>query len=334
MDDLIKRIRTITEKAASREEILLFLNVYVKNTHLSLLNLLLVYEQNPEAKTVCGKAAWERMGRTLKNDAVPIEVMFPEIKPNQEEKYIPVKVYDYGCTKGVEIKNTHKKPVYADRITQLTGATWEFVSEEALKDCLDKGYYDEEKNVFYLSELCAGIQQEQTILGIYIDYVMLKCMNTNKLVKLAVAYAVYERFGLKHTIVKALFGKLGRMSPKEKWDFLKEVRCISKRVIDDFEGDTLDFNETAILNNLMITDDIEKISTFLVQAIEHVHCDDLRRELFLLKEKLMKVKPDCIAKIWQKKCQMQLYSFPPFLLEMEDMDCLWGERRMYDAERN
>lgn len=41
MDDLIKRIRIITEKAASREEILPFLNVYVKNTHLSLLNLLL-----------------------------------------------------------------------------------------------------------------------------------------------------------------------------------------------------------------------------------------------------------------------------------------------------
>ena len=36
----------------------------------------------------------------------------------------------------------------------------ELVPEEALKDSFDKGFYDEEKNVFYLSEMCFGTQQE------------------------------------------------------------------------------------------------------------------------------------------------------------------------------
>lgn len=332
MDDLIRRVKSVAEKAASREEILPFLSVCVMNMHLSLLNLLLVYEQNPDAKTVCGKAAWERMGRTIKSDAISIKIMFPKIAPGQKEKYIPVRVYDYGCTEGADREKNHKKIVFADRITQLTGATWELVPEEALKDSFDKGFYDEEKNVFYLSEMCFGTQQEQIILGLYIDYLMQKSMNKDKLVKMAVSYVVYERFGLKHTIVKALFGKLGKLSADEKWEFLKEVKSISKTVIDDLDGYTLDFNETAILNNLMNTDEPKVIKELLVHAAECVCNDDLREELLLLTEKIVRIKADCITEIWQKKSQMQLYSFPPFSLEMDDRDYLLEERRLYYAE--
>ena len=114
---------------------------------------------------------------------------------------------------------------------------------DALNDSFDRGFYDEVKNVFYLSELCLEIQKEQTILSFYIDYLMQKKRVENKLVKMAVCYVIYERFQLKHTIVKALFGKLEKMSPAEKWEFLKSVRSISKQVIDDMEGYTLDFNE-------------------------------------------------------------------------------------------
>lgn len=332
MDDLIRRVKSVAEKAASREEILPFLSVCVMNTHLSLLNLLLVYEQNPDAKMVCGKVAWERLGRTIKSDAIPIEIMFPEIVPGQKEKYIQVKVYDYGCTEGADREKNHKKIVFADKITQLTGATWELVPEEALKDSFDKGFYDEKKNVFYLSQICFGTQQEQIILGLYIDYLMQKSMNKDKLVKMAVSYVVYERFGLKHTIVKALFGKLGKLSADEKWEFLKEVKSISKTVIDDLDGYTLDFNETAILNNLMNTDEPKVIRELLVHAAECVCNDDLREELLLLTEKIVRIKADCVTEIWQKKSQMQLYSFPPFSLEMDDMDYLLEERRLYYAE--
>lgn len=332
MDDLIKRVKDTAQKAASREEILPFLRVCVMNIHLSLLNMLLLYEQNQEAKMVCGKAAWEQMGRTLKNNADSIEIMFPEIKPGQEEKYIPVKVYDYADTEGVNIQRNRKQVVYADRITQLTGATWEIVPEDALNGSFDKGFYDEAKKVFYLSELCLGIQKEQAILDLYVDYLMQKKRVENKLVKMAVCYVIYERFELKHSIVKALFGKLGKMSPTEKWEFLKCVRSISKQVIDDLDGYTLDFNETAFLNNLMETDESEAIKALLVQVAENVHCDDLKEDLLLLKEKLTRVKADCVKELWEKKCQMQLYSFPPFHLEMNDMDYLWEERRIYDAE--
>ena len=42
MDDLIRRVKSVAEKAASREEILPFLSVCVMNMHLSLLNLLFI----------------------------------------------------------------------------------------------------------------------------------------------------------------------------------------------------------------------------------------------------------------------------------------------------
>ena len=62
MADLESKVMSVVETAASKEGILNFLNVLVNNPHLSFLNLLLVYEQKPTAKMVCGRKAWEQMG--------------------------------------------------------------------------------------------------------------------------------------------------------------------------------------------------------------------------------------------------------------------------------
>lgn len=54
------------------------------------------------------------------------------------------------------IVTSMEKIDFADRITLLTGATWEMVPEAAMKDRLDRGYYDRERNIFCLSEACSG----------------------------------------------------------------------------------------------------------------------------------------------------------------------------------
>lgn len=332
MEDLERRAREVAEKAATREEMLPFLRLCAENGQLSLVNQLLVYSQNPDAKMVCGRAAWGQVGRSVKAKAVPIRILFPEIKPGHDIKYRIVNVYDYDSTDGTEMTMKKRKIAFADRITLLTGATWEMVPEAAMKDRLDRGYYDSERNIFCLSEESSGEQQEQTILGLYIDYVLGNIGIQDRLVKLAVSFVVYERVGIKHTIVGALFGKAGKLTSDEKWEFLKMVDCISKRVLDDLEGYMLSFNEIAFINSLLTTDKPEEIEAIFTQTADLVSNEELKEEILLLKEKLTKTSARYLTELYKKRYGMQLFTYPPVMLDLENEEYLREERRFFDGK--
>lgn len=332
MEDFVSRAKKIAGTVASREELLPFLRVCVENMHLSLTNLLLVYEQNPEAKAVCGRAAWEQLGREVKENAVPIRILFPKLNSGHDVEYHAVTVFDYDSTEGKALKKRNGKISFADRITQLTKTTWELVPEAALKDHLDKGFYDKERNTFCMSEVCTGEPQEITVLGLYIDYVFANTGIQERLVKMAVSFVVYERFGLKHTIVGALFGKVGKFTSDEKWDFLKSVWQFSKTIIDDLEGHSLTFNEIAIINSLLTTDAPEDVQRIMEQATEVVRDEELSKELELLKDKLVSTSKDCLTELYRKRCQRQLFTYPPMHLEVDKMAYLRVERRCFNGD--
>lgn len=331
MEEMVSRAREVAERVASREEILPFLRLCAANSNLSLLNQLLVYEQCPGAKTVCGKFAWKQLERTVKEDAAPVQILLPDVSPVKVVGYRMVNVYDYDSTAGASMTERNKKPAFADRITQITGATWEIVPDAAMKGGLDRGYYDGEMHIFYLAEQGTG-QQELTILGLYVDYVMAGREHKDMLVKLAVSFLLYERYGLKHTIVSALFGKLGKMAAEEKWTFLKNVRCTYKKILDDLEGHTLDFNETAFVNSLLVSGEPDVVNRVFEQAAEKVGNEELREELLVLKEKLQQTRNGYLEELYKKRCQRQLFSFPPVMLEMETVDIFREERKRYGAE--
>ena len=69
---------------------------------------------------------------------------------------------------------------------------------------------------------------------------------------------------MKHTIVSALFGELGKMAAEEKWVFLKDVRCTYKKILDDLEEHTLDFNETAFVNSLLVSGEPDVVNRVFV----------------------------------------------------------------------
>lgn len=331
MEEMVSRAREMAKSVASREEILPFLRLCAANSNLSLLNQLLVYEQCPGAKTVCGKFAWKQMGRTVKEDAVPVQILLPDVSPEKVVGYRMVNVYDYDSTEGASMAEQSRKPDFADRITQITGATWEIVPEAAMKGGLGRGYYDGEKHIFYLAEQGSG-QQGQTILGLYVDYVMDSGEHKDMLVKLAVSFLLYERYELKHTIVSALFGKLGKLVAEKKWAFLKDVRCTYKKILDDLEGHTLDFNETAFVNSLLVSGEQDMVNKVFEQAAEKAGNEDLKEELLVLKEKLLQTREGYLEELYRKRCQRQLFSFPPIVLEMEGVDMFREERMRYGAE--
>lgn len=63
---------------------------------------------------------------------------------------------------------------------------------------------------------------------------------------------------------------------------------IYKRVLDDLEGGTLSFNETAFINSLLYTDEPGEVELVLQNAVAAVGNEEVKEELLLLKEKLRK----------------------------------------------
>lgn len=331
MEDLENRIREVTQKAAAREKLFSFLRVLSQNINLSFVNVLLVYDQKPDAGIVCGKKAWEQLGRTVKGSAVPIQIMFPGIEEGKDVVMHPVSVYDIDSTEG-KMPAPGIKIAFADRITELTGITWEMIPEAAFADGLELGRYDGERNVFYLSKGCPGNLQEQTILGLYLDYVMEENSIKDKLVRMAVLYVLYERWHMKNTIVSALFGKLGKMTVEEKGEFLKKVLLLSKRMVDDMEGDSLSFNETAFVNELLYSNDIEAMKQGFEHAGQSIRDEEIRQELLQLVEKLAGAGKGYLEKLLRKKVERTLFSYPPVYLEFQKKVSLKAERKAYDGE--
>lgn len=271
VDEIGQIIEESVRKVASPNEILPFLRLYVENRHLSLTNLLLVYQQDPDIRLVCGEKAWNRMGRNIKENAVSVQLILPEVRPGERENYRMVQGYGIDSTEGKEYRGNLKLPISSDQITEAAGKDYELVSEDPF-------------------------------------------------VRIAVRLVVFEYFGMKHTIVKALFGRLNRMSMDEKYAFIKEMIEKSRNMLDKLDGCTLSFNETAFLNDLLVSANKSENVQILELAAQSTDNQEWREELANLREKLAKIKAGCLAELYQRKCQRRLFSFPPVRLEMETPD--------------
>lgn len=332
MDDWENKAREIAEGVAEKAHLLPFLRVLVRNRTFSLENLLFIYEQNPGSKAVCGKRAWEQLGRSVKADAVPIRLVYPDVSAGQGEGFCIVNGYDYDSTEGKEYKERRAPVVFADRITQLTGVTWELVPENVMGEHLGRGFYKKESQVFYMVDTCTESQREQTILELYVDYVIADTGCGDRLVRLAVCFVIYEYFGVKHMIVDVLFARLGKMSQKEKWDFLKAVYFFSQRILDDLEGYKLSFDETAFINQVLVTDNPAEIVIAFEETAAYVSRKYWKATLLFLKEKLLKTREGFLTELCRRKYAKQLFSYPPVALEFRKTEDWMMERRDYGAE--
>lgn len=271
VDEIGQIIEESVGKVDSPNEILPFLRLYVENRHLSLTNLLLIFRQEPEIRMVCGEKAWNRMGRNIKENAVSVQLILPEVRPGERENYRMVQGYGIDSTEGKEYRGNLKLPISSEQIMEAAGKDFELVSEDPF-------------------------------------------------LRIAVRFVVFEYFGMKHTIVKALFGRLNRMSMAEKYTFIKETIEKSRNMLDKLDGCTLSFNETAFLNDLLVSANKSENVQILELAAQSTDNQEWREELANLREKLAKIKAGCLAELYQRKCQRRLFSFPPVRLEMETPD--------------
>lgn len=318
--DWEKTISEIVQVAVCRGSILSLLRVAALNPGLDYRNVLLVFNRNPQASCVCGRMAWEGMGRVVKEGAEGVVLALPKIQ-YVDGKYI-LKIYS---VKGYGVEDTYGRDIsvepqihnLADRITQKTGAVWELVGSDAIGDRAGRGYYDAGQHVFYLVKGSAGEQLARDCLGLYVDYCMMQEGETDSLIKYAVFYLLFEHFRLKHTVIGALFKKLGEGSLEERMVFFQRVCSMRDNILSDLEGDILNFNETAILNDIMVTDRKEELLILLGRAGNDLAGTVVEKDISGLREKISCARPGGIERVYRLRTEKKLYSYPSVILETE-----------------
>lgn len=351
----------VANTVVTYDHIIEFLHVVKNNLHMSVLNQAMIYFQNPDAKMVCGKEAWKKMGRTIKEHAVPIVLFFPSIKmtkpPKQYEEngvaqvvegtsvpiymenviysndYIPVNAFDLESTEGADIPDHNfNYETVMDNILHITQATCEYADIQSVS--LVKGKYDKDKNIFYFSnnlfDLDKKGQEQETkkaALYMYLDYIFETYHIKDKLLKQAIIYVLFDYYNFPgQTISQAAFKRLDQKSEEEKISFLSLLQFYTSNIVQDFDGYYLDFDETALSNNLLYTRDMKKVFHLFDSVIRSIEDDILRNEIANLKTKLLRAGGDYLQRLYQLCKSKQLYSYPPHEIMLDNTDYLLEDR--------
>lgn len=352
-------IEKVAEEVVNKENIIKYLNVVKNNINLSVLNQCMVYLQNPNAKIVCGRVAWEEMGRYVVEKARPTVLYFPSVTIEElpEEfkidgrpqsigtndipiylkeaiygsSYIPVNGYDYDSTEGDgELPDITLSSTFLDEIISITQGTTEVVDKKALQG--EMGKYDRETNTFYFSDAMdlktdyGKTEFNKTALSLYVDYVMENYNITDTSLIYAVKYILFERYGFSHNIEKPLFVKLNKKKSEEKAPFLAMIQFLTNGIVQDFEGYFLNFDETALINDLFVSADYSDMWIAFDKAAVSIEDEMLKEEMNILKNKLMRTVDGYLDDLLSLKLDKKVYTYPPVTLVIDNIDYLRKER--------
>ena len=164
----IKDLKANIRNVIQNENILTYLNIIASNPSLSYLNHMLLFAQGKRAEVVCGRGAWEAMGRTIKEDVTMLHIIYPAIVITEEGmpykendkfvrdeetdiqfmikqskfdiRYLVMGAYAYGDTDGKEIEERPTLEHILDRIATITELTPEVTDKPF--PLLKMGEYD------------------------------------------------------------------------------------------------------------------------------------------------------------------------------------------------
>ena len=325
-------LKKAAEQAITKENILIFLKTVKNNVSLSVLNQLLIYIQNPDAVNVCGINALKEINRTVNEGAKAISMLFPQIDKNLHCEYSEISAYDFNDTTGEEQEFINLNSSIVDEIYEISGIAPDFVSPELLNG--KKGIYDKENKTFLFSRdlnLSSSdkdvIEYNKLLIELYIEYIFDNYNIDNKMLLLAIKYVLFERYNLTHDIKEALFFKLNKYSTEEKINFAVGINFFVNGIVQDFEQYYLDFNETALINDLLSVADKADIVITLDNVAAHVDEEILRDDLIRLKSKILRLDDVHLNLLINATNEQRLFTFPFRQLPIRKTDYLQEERK-------
>ena len=302
----------VADGAICKDKVLSYLDTVRCNVHLSAMNQALLHFQKPGAGLACGRTAWKAMGRTVKEDAVPIIIYLPEVRMEDgayRADYKPVNVFDVDSTEGESLRDLDK-PDIIGRILELTGGTTEVIEREMLRNPLEHGMYDGKRNVFYLERGLDKQGQEAVMLSLLVGDVFADRGIDDRLLELAVRYVLMGRYGLDSGISEPLFMGLDSYGREKRMRFIIGISGMVLEVVRIIEGDCLSFDETAFVNCLMDTGDKGEMVCRCMKAAENAEDELLSDALRRLGERMMYEDEGRVRELFRLRQERRLMSFP------------------------
>lgn len=342
----------LADEVVCKDNIGSFLELLSNNIHLSVVNLAVLYKQDPAAKCVCGKKAVEKIGVKV-DESKAYTIYFPRIameSPPEEfvengkgvadkdypdiqfllkeasykSLYLPVKAYS------VEDDDKKNNINFIDRILLITGATIEFVASDGLPPGDSAhGYYDREQNIFYIEKDLPKELMDTTIVELYIVYVLVNYGIEGKLIKLALRQLCTQYFSLSGKFPKVLFKGLDELNTDEKAEYLITIWRLGTEIIQDIKGYHLSFDETAFVNNFMVTDEPDELFCMISRIMDGLDDDLIKHELELFQKKLLKAREGYLNDLLGWREQKVVLTYPPMTFDIEETDWLRSDRREF-----
>lgn len=354
---------SVADEAISKENIIGYLNIVKNNPTLSAFNHCMIYLQKPDAQILCRRGTWERKNREVKPNVKPIVFMYPRITlkaPAQKHlvdgkpqvvagtdvainhvqaqyqcNYDAVNVFDVADT----ISKTEPEEAvlqtpeisFADRIFELTEVTPECADISGISNY----QYDEKNRTLYysydLNTDDGKKKYNQMIVDFFIEYYLPNIYKVNdKMLKCAIKYIIYERYGIKHRIMSASFGQLNKYSIEEKLQFIFNLQYLVNGIVQSLEGYSLTFDETFFIKNLLY--DISDLETSAIVTIDGIaeSVDDVvvKRELAAFRGKLMVMDENSLFQVIEKSKTGEMSIYPPEAIEIKDKS---QERVLFEA---
>lgn len=306
MEKRKNELSSLVEKVFTQENFVLFMKILASNPNMSLENLLFIFRQKPDAKQVCGKNAWLRIGRKINEDSKGIKILIPRylISAGETEIYQETAVFDLESTSGKDLALCRKGISVGSAITKATGIPWE-VCDSWTEQSL--GTYDEDNQLFLLSSLCKGDKLTQTELEVCVDYRFRKMEIDNGALKTAIVYTLLERYGISNRLIIFMLNKLRRLSNEEKYDFLNLLVFFVWEIVQMIEGIQLSFQESILVNYYLESIDLQRM-----RELEPAYKEWGMEKLI---DKLENTSEEVIEELLRRRCNRQLFTFPPCNLE-------------------
>lgn len=250
--------------------------------------------------------------------------------PNYATSYKTVYAFDIRQTDRHIREDEPCRIEFIDRIKLVSPLTVAFVEKDELVVPHDKGQYVEtEKEIQILQGLSdseSNAIAAKMFVEYHIDNALLKTSGKLgpeyqylEIIKLLCSYCVSKHFGINNKQNSFIYvNKLEKADVIIKKKILLLVSTYVNDIIQELEGWSLTFNETAILNSILYSVSYSELASSLTIVGERIKNDKLIfSSLNSVVFKLLHSETGYLSQLFNEKCRQTLYSYPPYPVEVD-----------------
>lgn len=252
-----KKFYNLAKDIVDKNNIIYFLNIVSLNISLDPNNLMLLYKQDKNMTTVCGKKAWEGFGRQVQEGAPVYQILAPKLYLKNDTlnvEYDFVGVIDAKYTIGGSFKPKPSPHYISDTLVGLTNRTIEIVPPDKLQDKYNGAEYNSENNVFYVSNRLTDNRRAEAIIRAYVKFYLAEMTEYNYqgqediCLLNSIVYILYRLYDLDAKFKGVLFRDLEFRTEEEAYKFIHNTVYISRDIMQKLNFVFLTFNEIMIFN--------------------------------------------------------------------------------------